>query len=78
MANIYNSLRTSVNLQTYVPVTDQMDQDADLSFQATRHVPNVQVTLVPGLNTVDATFWSNWLASNPASALPTTHTIFPA
>jgi hypothetical protein len=76
--NIFNAMRTSINLQTYVPVNDLMDQDADLNFVRTRYVPNTQVTLSPGVNAVDTGFWSSWSAANPTSTLLTSHTIFPA
>jgi hypothetical protein len=74
--SIFNSMRTSINLATYVPVNDLMDQDADLNFQRTRYIANNVVTLAPGSNQIDATFWNNWLASNPASSL--SRVIFPA
>jgi hypothetical protein len=74
--SIYNSMRVGISLQTYVPVTDIMDQDADLNFQRTRYVPTIQVTLAPGPNAVDQGFWSNWLAANNASTL--SRVIFPA
>jgi hypothetical protein len=74
--NIYNSLRNSINLATYAPVNDLMDNDPDLNFVRTRHVANTVVTLVPGVNAVDTGFWSAWLASNPASTL--SRAIFPA
>jgi hypothetical protein len=74
--NIFNAMRTSINLQTYVPVTDLMDQDPDLNFQHTRYIANNVVTLNPGPNSIDAGFWNTWLASNPASSL--SRVIFPA
>jgi hypothetical protein len=74
--NIFNAMRNSISLQTYVPVTDLMDQDADLNFVRTHYITNNVVTLTPGVNAVDAGFWSAWLASNPASSL--SRVIYPA
>jgi hypothetical protein len=66
--NIYNSLRNSINLQTYMPVTDQVaggpGGDADLNLERTRYVR------MP--------FWSGFTSANPASTLLTNHIIFPA
>jgi hypothetical protein len=74
--NVFNAMRNSINLQTYSPVNDLMDQDADLNFQRTRYIANTQVTLNPGVNAVDSGFWNNWLAANPASSL--SRVIYPA
>jgi hypothetical protein len=78
VANIFNSLRNSVTLATYVPVTDLMDQDADLNFMRTRYCNSSVFTLAPGTNVVPDAFWSAWTSANPTSTLLTNHILFPS
>jgi hypothetical protein len=73
--NIYNAMRNKITIATHSPVTTQSG-DADFSTQRTRFLTNATVTLVPGVNVVDSTFWSSWLASNPAGSL--SRVIYPA
>jgi hypothetical protein len=72
---IFNSSRNGIQLATHSPIVTQAG-DADFSTQRTRYIVNSAATLSPGSNDIDATFWANWLAANPASSL--SRVIYPA
>jgi hypothetical protein len=40
VAQIFNAMKTGFVISTYVPVTDQMANDADLAFARTRYCVN--------------------------------------
>jgi hypothetical protein len=72
-------MRTAYRLKVYSQIVDDTSQGDEIHghkrFLATSGVPN-DVILAPGLNTIDAGFWSSWLASGPAPSL--SRVIYPA
>jgi hypothetical protein len=64
------------NIFIHVDAVVTQSGDSDWTQSQTRHLATSTVTLVPGPIAVDTVFWSNWLASNPASSL--SRVIYPA
>jgi hypothetical protein len=69
MATIFNALKTGFAMSTYVPVTDKLADDPDLSFTRTRYCVNAQQTLAPGPNIVPDALWNAWSQSTNAPSL---------
>jgi hypothetical protein len=73
--NFFNALSVPCTIHVDSAVVTQSG-DPDWTQSQTRHLATSTVTLVPGPNQIDSTFWTNWLTSNPASTL--SRVIYPA